>query len=93
VFIVNCCELPQIATYVGFVDPIFAYNNVPKKKFPNAIGISSFTPSYITLKCIYIRNSLSLDLSPKYLLINNNLIFTALILLTLSFSAALFIIN
>jgi len=36
VFVANCCELPQIATYAGFADPIFACNNVPKKKFPNA---------------------------------------------------------
>jgi len=35
VFVANCCELPQIATYAGFADPIFACNNVPKKKFPD----------------------------------------------------------
>ena len=47
----------------------------------------------MTLKYIYIRNPLSFNLSPKYLLIDSNLIFTTSILLTLSFSAALFVIN
>jgi len=57
------------------------------------MGIASFAPSYVTLKCIYIRNPLSFNLSPKNLLINGNLTFTAPILLTLYLSAVLFSIN
>ena len=47
----------------------------------------------MTLKCIYVRNPLSFNLSPKNLLINGNLTFAALILLTLSSNAALLAIN
>ena len=51
--------------------------------------MGNFTPSYIILKCIYIKNPLSFNLFPANLLINSNLIFTAPILLTLSLSSLL----
>jgi len=57
------------------------------------MGIASFTPSYITLKCIYVRNPLSFNLSFKNLLINSNLTFAAPILLILYLSVILFSIN
>jgi len=57
------------------------------------MGIASFAPSCVTLKYICVRNPLSFNLSPKNLLINNNLTFTAPILLILYLSAALFSIN
>jgi len=44
-----------------------------------SIGVTNFTPSYITLKCIYIRNSLSFNLSPKNYLMDSNLTLAALI--------------
>ena len=47
----------------------------------------------MTLKCIYIKNPLSFNLSPKYLLINSSLIFAAFIPLTLSSNAVLLVIN
>jgi len=47
----------------------------------------------VTLKCIYVRNPLSFNLSPKNLLINSNLIFTTLIPLILFFNVALFSVN
>jgi len=43
----------------------------------------------MTLKCIYIRNPLSFNLSPKNYLINGNLTFTALIPLIRSLSILL----
>ena len=49
--------------------------------------------SYITLKYIYIRNPLSLDLSPKNCLIKSSLTFTTQILLNLSLSILLLSIN
>jgi len=57
------------------------------------MGITSFTPSCATLKCIYIKNPLSFNLSLKNLLINSNLTFTAPILLTLYLNTVLFSIN
>jgi len=57
------------------------------------MGVASFAPSYVTLKYIYVRNPLSFNLSPKNLLINNNLTFTAPIPLILILSTALFSIN
>jgi len=45
------------------------------------------------LKYIYIRNPLSFNLSPENLLIDNNLTFTAPILLTFCLSAVLFSVN
>jgi len=57
------------------------------------MGITSFAPSYATLKCIYIRNPLSFNLSPKNLLIDGNLTFATPIPLTLYLSAVLFSIN
>ena len=52
-----------------------------------SIDIDSFTPFYVILKYIYIRNFLSLDPSPINYLINSNLILAAPILLTLSFNS------
>ena len=57
------------------------------------MGIISFYPSYIILKCIYIRNFLSLNFSLKNRLINGNLIFATLIPLTLSLSNQLLSVN
>jgi len=57
------------------------------------MGVASLAPSCATLKCIYIRNPLSFDLSPKYLLINSNLTFTAPIPLILFSNITLFSIN
>jgi len=57
------------------------------------MGVASFAPSYATLKYICVRNPLSFNLSPKNLLINSNLTFTAPILLTLYLSAVLFSVN
>jgi len=57
------------------------------------MGITNFTPSYATLKYIYVRNPLSFNLSPKNFLINSNLTFAAPIPLTLYLSAVLFSIN
>jgi len=57
------------------------------------MGVTSFTPSCVTLKCICVRNPLSFNLSSKNLLINSNLTFAAPILLTLYLSAVLFSIN
>ena len=51
--------------------------------------MGNFAPSYIILKCIYVRNPLSFNLSPINCLIDSSLIFTAPILLTLSLSALL----
>ena len=48
-FIANCYELPQIVTYAGFADPIFAYNNVPKKKFPNDRRIIILLEKFATI--------------------------------------------
>jgi len=41
------------------------------------MGIANFAPSYITLKCIYIRNPLSFNFSPKNYLIEGNLTLAA----------------
>jgi len=57
------------------------------------MGITSLAPSYATLKCIYIRNPLSFNLSPKYLLIDSNLTFTAPIPLILFSNITLFSVN
>ena len=46
----------------------------------------------MTLKCIYIRNPLSLNLFPINYLIDSNLIFAAPILLTLSLSNLLLLV-
>src|ERR1700722_15210685 len=54
-----------------------------------SINMGNFTPSYVILKYIYIRNPLSFNLSPANCLIDSNLIFTAPILLTLSLSTLL----
>src|ERR1700733_4206996 len=48
--------------------------------------MGNFTTFYIILKCIYIRNPLSFNLSPTNRLIDSNLILAAPILLTLSLS-------
>ena len=48
--------------------------------------MGNFTASCVILKYIYIRNPLSFNLSSANLLMDSNLIFTAPILLTLSFS-------
>ena len=40
------------------------------------IVITNFKPSYITLKCIQVRNPLSFNFSPKNRLIKGNLTFT-----------------
>jgi len=47
----------------------------------------------VTLKCIYVRNPLSFNLSPKNLSIKGNLIFTTPIPLILYLSVILFSIN
>ena len=57
------------------------------------MGIASFAPFCITLKCIYIRNPLSFNLSPKNRSIDSNLTFTTPILLSLSLSILLLSIN
>ena len=59
---------------------------------PWSIDIDSFTPFYVILKYIYIRNFLSLDLSPINYLINSNLILATPILLTLSLSSLLLLV-
>src|ERR1700721_1402241 len=51
-----------------------------------SIGVGNFTTSYVILKCIYIKNPLSFNLSSTNLLIDSNLIFTTPILLTLFLS-------
>ena len=48
--------------------------------------MSNFTASYIILKCIYIRNPLSFNLSPTNCLIDSSLILVIPILLTFSLS-------
>jgi len=57
------------------------------------MGVASFAPSCATLKCIYVRNPLSFNLSPKNLLINGNLTFTTPILLIRCLSVVLFSVN
>jgi hypothetical protein len=57
------------------------------------MGITNFSPSYITLKCICIRNPLSFNFSPKNYLIKGSLTLAALILLILSLSILLLSIN
>jgi len=52
VFVANCCELPQIATYAGFADPIFACNNVPKKKFPDDVLNAVFYSSLFLMQIL-----------------------------------------
>jgi len=47
----------------------------------------------VTLKCIYVRNPLSFNLSPKNLLIKGNLTFAAPIPLILYLSIILFSVN
>ena len=54
-----------------------------------SIDVGNFTPSYIILKYIYIRNPLSFNLFSINYLIEGNLIFAASILLTLSSSTLL----
>src|ERR1700722_17983585 len=51
--------------------------------------MGNFTPSYVILKYIYIRNSLSFNLSPTNHLIDSNLILAVPILLTFSLSSLL----
>ena len=48
--------------------------------------MGNFAPSCVILKCIYIKNPLSFNLSPINRLIDSNLILAAPILLTLSLS-------
>ena len=48
--------------------------------------MGNFSASYIILKCIYVRNPLSFNLSPANLLIDNSLILAIPILLTFSLS-------
>src|SRR3984957_14731210 len=57
-----------------------------------SIDIGNFTPSYIILKYIYIRNLLSFNLSPINRLIDSNLILAAPILLILSLSTLLLLV-
>ena len=57
-----------------------------------SINMGNFTPSYIILKCIYIRNPLSFNLSPINCLIDSNLILATPILLTLSLSTLLLLV-
>src|ERR1700723_3295909 len=54
--------------------------------------MGNFTPFCIILKCIYIRNPLSFNLSPINRLIDSNLILAAPILLTLSLSTLLLLV-
>ena len=67
------------------------FNALPVRNNPAyatwSIAIGNFTPSCVILKCICIRNLLSLNLSPANRSINSSLIFAAPILLTLSLSA------
>jgi len=55
--------------------------------------MASLAPSCITLKCVYIRNPLSFNFSPKNYLIKGNLTLAALILLILSLSNLLLSVN
>src|SRR6266550_2569002 len=56
-------------------------------------GVTNFSPSWVTLKYIYVRNPLSLDLSPLYLSIKGNLTLAALTPLILSLSIPVLSIN
>src|SRR6202021_3121384 len=57
-----------------------------------SIDMGNFTPSYVILKCIYIRNPLSFNLSSIHHLIDSNLILAAPILLTFSLSVLLLLV-
>ena len=57
-----------------------------------SINIGNFTSFCVILKCIYIRNPLSFNLSSTNRLMDSNLILAALILLTLSLSILLLLV-
>ena len=58
-----------------------------------SINIGNFAPFCVTLKCIYVRNPLSFNLSPANYLIDSNLILTTPILLTFSLSNLLLLVS
>ena len=84
-------------TYISIRYGLNYLSALPIKNNPTyttwSIVVANFTPSYITLKYIYIRNPLSLDLSSKNCLIKGNLTFTTLILLIFPSSNLLLSIN
>ena len=83
--------------YYGYVPP--ARDRRPSEGRPGVVlratrGVRNNIPyTCATLKYIYIRNPLSFNLSPKYLLINSNLTFAAPIPLILFSNVTLFSVN
>ena len=88
IYYISLLVVVILFTYISIRYSLNYSNTRPIKNNPiqatQSIVIANFKPSYITLKCIQVRNPLSFNFFPKNCLIKGNLTFTILILLILS---------